>query len=101
MSSTRGKRIAIGVPLANPRLGVRVRRRTRTDGDAFAAVLAHVGHRSSSSTSAVISRAAALSGAVSRARRPAATLSFRRWRSQLRAALRGLHGLRRHGAVLG
>ena len=35
----------------------------------------HIGHRSSSSTSAVISRAAALSGAVSRASRPAATLS--------------------------
>src|SRR3546814_4176994 len=66
---------AVGVALTNPRLGVRVRRWTCADGDALAVALAHVGHRSSSSVSAAISRAAALSGAVSRASRPAATLS--------------------------
>ena len=68
----------IGVALANPRLGVRIRGRARADADALCAygwLRCHVGHRSSSSTSAVISRAAALSGAVSRASRPAATLS--------------------------
>src|SRR3546814_15398164 len=66
----------IGIALANPRLGVRIRRWTRADADALCArwrLRCHVGHRSSSSTSAVISRAAALSGAVSRASRPAAT----------------------------
>ena len=71
----------IGIALANPRLGVRIRGRTRADADALAAWAAHVGHRSSSSVSAAISRAAALSGAVSRASRPAATLSAKtmRW----------------------
>src|SRR5690606_10953864 len=72
----------IGVALANPRLGVRIRGRTCADADTLARAFAvrwrlrgHVGHRRSSSTKAVISRAAALSGAVSRASRPAATLS--------------------------
>src|SRR5690606_3726466 len=72
----------ISVALANPRLSVRIRRWARTDANALGRALAvrwrlcgHVGHRSSSSTSAAISRVAALSGAVSRASRPAATLS--------------------------
>src|SRR5690606_14195172 len=68
----------IGVALANPRLGVRIPGRTCADADALTAwwlLCRHVGHRSNSSTSAVISRAAALSGAVSRTSRPAATLS--------------------------
>src|SRR5690606_26909099 len=68
----------IGIALANPRFGVRIRGRTRADADALCAyrwLRRHVGHRSSSSTSAVISRAAALSGDGSRASRPAATLS--------------------------
>ena len=72
----------IGIALANPRLGVWIRGRTCADADALDRAFAvrwrlrcHVGHRNSSSTSAVISRAAVLSGAVSRASRPAATLS--------------------------
>src|SRR5690606_13188861 len=63
----------IGVALANPRLGVRIRGRTCADADALTAwwlLRCHIGHRSSSSTRAAISRAAALSGAVSRASRP-------------------------------
>lgn len=77
-----------GIALANPRLGVRIRGRARTDGDALAralavrcvAVAAHGDHRNSSSTNALISRAAALSGANSRASRPAATLSAKTMR---------------------
>src|SRR2546427_155632 len=72
----------IGVALPNPRFSVRIRGRTRAYADALCCALAvrwwlrcHVVHRSSSSTRTVISRAAALSGAVSRASRPAATLS--------------------------
>src|SRR5690554_4889856 len=76
------------IALANPRFGVRVRGRTCADADALARAFAgwlvvcatHDDHRSSSSTSAVISRAAALSGASSRASRPAATLSAKTMR---------------------
>src|SRR3546814_13012088 len=72
-----------GVALANPRLGVRIRGRARTDGDALAralavrcvSVAAHGDHRNNSSTNVLISRVAALSGANSRASRSAATLS--------------------------
>src|SRR5690606_18878030 len=69
-----------GIALANPRLGVRIRGRTCADANALAARAAHVGHRSSSSASAAISRVATLSGAVSRASRPAATLSAKTMR---------------------
>src|SRR3546814_13403072 len=89
----------IRVALANPRLGVWISGRTRTDanplGWAFAvgwiAAGAHDGHRSTSSTSAVISCAAALSGAASRAHAPAATLSAKttRRRTSLRTAGNG------------
>src|SRR3990167_1271280 len=72
----------VGAALANPRLGVRICGRAHADAYALACAVAagrvavaNVVHRSSSSTSAVISRAAALSAAVSRASRPAATLS--------------------------
>src|SRR5256885_14225212 len=66
----------IGAALANPRLGVRIRGRTRTDADALARAFAGgtgpCRHPSRSSTHPGISRAATLPGAGSRASPPAA-----------------------------
>src|SRR5690606_6973952 len=69
-----------GGALAYPGFGVRIGQRACTDPDALAA---HGDHLSNSSTRLPTSRAAALSGASSRARRPAATLSAKtmRWRT--------------------
>src|SRR3546814_141315 len=81
----------VGLTLANPRFGAWICGRTCADADALGlwwTLGGHVSHRSSSSTSAVISRAAALSGAISHASRPAATLSAKtiRCRTSVRSA---------------
>lgn len=66
--------------LAYPGFGLRIGQRACTDTDALAS---HYDRLSNSSTRLLTSRAAALSGVSSRAKRPAATLSAKtmRWRT--------------------
>src|SRR5690606_13099319 len=71
---------------AYPGFGLRVAQWACTDTDALAA---HGDHLSNSSTRLLTSRAAALSGASSRARRPAATLSAKTMRCRTFACSAG------------